>query len=96
MKATLLKTNGEQKEIEITTFKDAQNLVGGLVQIRPLKEDTRKIVIMNEAGRAIGLPDNPFFCATQGNETIFGVYCGDLIIADPKLFFHLPYDDKNI
>lgn len=80
MLATLFSTNGTKSQIELTSFSHAQSLVGGLVEIIDLRSD---LLLLNEEGLVLDLPDNPFFPDFNGN----------VLVVNSKLFNNLPYRD---
>ena len=84
MKANLLKADGSTKQVQIQTFKDIQNFVGGYVQLfkNPLSSTW---LCLNEDGLALQLPKNQHF----GSEYIF---VGDIVeIQSRKDLDSIPY-----
>jgi hypothetical protein len=79
MKALLYNHEGDVREIELTTFTDAQNQVGGLVQILP--KDGNNLFIFNEEGRLLGLPKN----------TAFKQFVGNVLVVNTVEFDKLPF-----
>jgi hypothetical protein len=80
MKATLLSTNGNKSEIELTSFSHAQSLIKGLVEIILLEG---VYLLLNEEGLIANLPTNPFLPQFKG----------DILIVNPKSFNKLPYNN---
>jgi hypothetical protein len=98
IKATLYKTDGSQEPLEIDPKKSLetlQALVGGLIQIIPiipLKEQrmgiltNAKDLVINEEGRLLELPPNPFsFLVSRGSIWEIDTFMGDIVLIDGRL-----------
>ena len=60
VKVNLLRTNGSTKEVEVKSFKEIQDLVGGYVQL--FKNPTNDSwLLLNEDGQSLNLPKNEHF-----------------------------------
>lgn len=86
MKAQLIKTNGTETEIEpqdgkFFRLKELQKLVGGYIEVHTL--DDGRLIVINEDGLSMGLPQNAL--ATVAAHNLFttgrGVV-GDVVICN--------------
>jgi hypothetical protein len=79
MKALLYTQDGETRSVQLDTFSDAQDYIGGLVQILP--KDRSNLFVFNEEGRVLGLPKNK----------TFEQFVGNVIVVDTAEFDKLPF-----
>jgi hypothetical protein len=81
MKALLHKHTGEEEIIELSSFEQAQTIVGGLVEIAYPNEDDGLVFLINENGRIFDLPKNKAYPIIRGN----------VMIVSSKELSKLPY-----
>ena len=79
MPVILYNVDGSKSLIQISSFKDAQDIVGGLVETVYLS--STQLLLYNEEGRLLNLPTNPFHTHLFGN----------LILISNDDFRKLPY-----
>lgn len=84
MKALLYPCDGEPQVITIKTFTDAQECVGGLIEIQYKGQD--QMYLFNEEGRLMELPIN----------THFPQFVGNVLIVNKEKFDKLPFGKKGV
>lgn len=84
MKALLYPYNSDPQVITIDTFTEAQDHVGGLVEIQYKSQD--QMYLFNEEGRLMELPIN----------THFPQFVGNVLIVNRKKFDKLPFGKATV
>lgn len=84
MKALFYPCDGDPQVITIETFTDAQECVGGIVEIQ--YKGNAELFVFNEEGRIIGLPQNPHYPQFVGN----------VLVVNKKKFDKLPFGIQGV
>lgn len=84
MKALLYPYDSDPQVITIQAFTDAQECVGGIVEIQYKGQD--QMFLFNEEGRVMGLPTNPHYPQFVGN----------VLVVNRKQFDNLPFGIQGV
>ncbi len=64
---------------EVNLLQNLQNQVGGYLEPIRVFEDNDIVVLVNEEGKRLNLPDNPFLLGIKGNAVIIGQSGTDMV-----------------